>query len=1278
MSLFESDKERDMKKRQHWTEKPNYHNYHYEKVEYRPKKKPTLGLPIEAKKEEILNLIEKEQVVIISGETGCGKSTQVPQYLYSQYASKGQRCNIICTQPRRLAAINIAKRVAYEMGTQVGKIVGYQVGLNPVFSNETAILFVTTGIFLQRLIHEQTLNEFTHVILDEVHERDLNNDFSMAAVKYILQGESKVKIILMSATFDTMLFSLYFSPESIKNIDTTIKFACAANSEEGKKPIVPRVNAWDENDSEDQPAPTKALQWAEEVYHEEEEEQRKRDIARLTKGGNMASVVKIAEHKFKIDYYYLDELRGFGNIGKLPTVQQMYGNLANYFDSRKPRFLPECVSIAANLIVNIFHLGNYFKDKDEDKKTILVFVPGFAEIFELMQEIQEICPSEEIKKQLILLPLHSTIPDEEQSKIFNSVPKECRKIIIGTNIAESSITIPDLSCVIDFCLTKENYFNKFNNNEKLELAWASQASCTQRAGRAGRVADGEVYRLVPHHFYNHMQQFSTPEMRRSPLDKLILQIKTWNYKEPKALLGAAIEPPQLSDVEQAVRRLQDAGAITLPTSAQPTGQITFLGNIYCDMPCDIRVTRLCMFGLLFGCMKQAIIMASIIQQEKSLFIESQSYIDPIRLHRKFMLADPEADSDLIAYYNAYAVWHKTFIAKQEVSFPGFYKKRFTSEKGEIAWCRDQGLNLVTLKEAYRLIQELKDRFYAFGLNEELVEMDIDATCPKGYDKWTILKICIAGAFYPRYIKPHHYDLKIVKQEELKRQNLGFPTPHTILLTEAKDSDPHIVKNYFEQFGTIEKLERKETAYILEYTVASERKATLHATKLGSRNSKKEYIKPWNATKAQEEAYSHIRMLKVCSPYQVIFTNILDRDRVEIEFDSLHNGAIEYNTSCVHSNVYIAFDYYERRGKLLAKHITRISDIPMIDTLLVILFAPYITFIPDSTNTSYDAAIAQSQSYSDRKAQLHFTHWFSSVDLKSVNEIRRSISAILSNRDKVTEQRKIGIAEKVAKFLFTKRLLRPIYSRWDHLLYNPEEIKPHLDEYDIKTIDILSATKENQIILPPLKPLKIKEDRRLWTDEGKKALETVYNQIAQKKINLVKDFDRFVLKYKQKEAYVQCAQCRCFLFSLRNLEPTPTEKNYFRLKNSFCFDASKSIAENEKNDFVKMHQHFAEGWGQCANKHVFMLLLSDEFYVNEKSPVVIILPDLSELPWNSQTMANNFSDVFIKEKQIMEDRELSNENLWCPICEYQFNDPQNMILHSRSKQHADNLQEFLEI
>ncbi len=269
----------------------------------------------------ITELIAAQQVVIISGETGCGKSTQVPQYIYRSCRQRGERCRVICTQPRRLAAINLARRVASEMDCKVGSTVGYQVGMNPVFHEDTSILFVTTGIFLQRLIHEQSLKHYTHVVLDEIHERDLNSDFSMVAAKYILKTEPQAKIILMSATFDTQLFSLYFAPDSIKNIESTVYLGEEKGDPGEPNPV---ADSWGEAVAEEEKASVPAAQWAAEVPRDNTAEMRHRDIDRISRGERLAPVVCINEHKFDIKFHYFEDLQKVLPRSD-PAIQSVFG-----------------------------------------------------------------------------------------------------------------------------------------------------------------------------------------------------------------------------------------------------------------------------------------------------------------------------------------------------------------------------------------------------------------------------------------------------------------------------------------------------------------------------------------------------------------------------------------------------------------------------------------------------------------------------------------------------------------------------------------------------------------------------------------------------------------------------------------------------------------------------------------------------------------------------------------------------------------------------------------
>jgi HrpA-like RNA helicase len=190
-----------------------------------------------------------------------------------------------------------------------------------------------------------------------------------------------------------------------------------------------------------------------------------------------------------------------------------------------------------------------------------------------------------------------------------------RKVIIATNIAESSITIPDIKYVIDFMVTKELYYDPVSKSESLQLHYSSKASSIQRKGRAGRVADGFVFKMCSKQFYeNGIPEYPKPEMQRCPLEKLILQIKLWGSYEPEQILGRAIQPPEFRDICNAIKNLQQTGALTFPppnAGLDFKPKITALGKIFVNLPCDIKITRLFLLGMVMKCMHQAIIIGSL-------------------------------------------------------------------------------------------------------------------------------------------------------------------------------------------------------------------------------------------------------------------------------------------------------------------------------------------------------------------------------------------------------------------------------------------------------------------------------------------------------------------------------------------------------------------------------------------------------------------------------------------------------------------------------------------
>ena len=216
--------------------------------------------------------------------------------------------------------------------------------------------------------------------------------------------------------------------------------------------------------------------------------------------------------------------------------------------------------VASILICDIIDKQNTFSDDlDEDKRGILVFLPGLHEIFEFIDFIRDFYPSQWLTNHLELIPLHSSLSQDEQDKAFRNVAfmKGRRKVIIATNIAESSITIPDIKYVIDFMLTKELYYDPVSKSESLQLHYSSKASSKQRGGRAGRVADGFVFRMCSQAFFeNGIPEYPKPEMQRCPLEKLILQVKLWGSYTPEEILGRAIQPPEKRDISNAIKNLQ--------------------------------------------------------------------------------------------------------------------------------------------------------------------------------------------------------------------------------------------------------------------------------------------------------------------------------------------------------------------------------------------------------------------------------------------------------------------------------------------------------------------------------------------------------------------------------------------------------------------------------------------------------------------------------------------------------------------------------------------------
>lgn len=639
-----------------------YDNYSFEH-KYDPK------LPITQTRDEVILTIESNQVTIIQGSTGSGKTTQVPQFILDHYAAKGEYCNIIVTQPRRIAAMSIAKRVCQERDWPLGSICGYQIGMEMKASEDTRILYCTTGVLREKLIGKKNMHQFTHVILDEVHERNQESDFALLVAKKLLRTNSQhVKVILMSATMNCEEFASYFA-----------------------LPV--------------------------------------RDLL------ESAPVVSVEGQVFKVSEFFADNLEP---LGKLPQ-----------FEDGKPELHHEIVDIAVKLIQEFDKLEVKEQGIDQStgfatvRGTVLVFLPGIHEICFMLEKLRTI----ETKHHLTLIPLHSTITIDEQSRVFEKPQRSFRKVILSTNIAESSITVPDIKYVIDFCLTKNLVCDVNTHYTHLQLEWASHSNCIQRKGRAGRVSQGRAYYMVTKDFYeNFMADYSIPEMQRCPLNTLVLKTKLLDMGEPMVVLSQALSPPDLAAIEKTILELKQVGALCITSNGvvkRFDGDLTFVGRVLADLPVDIHLGKLMVLGYVFGLLEETIIIAAALSLKSIFATPFQSKMEAF-MH-KYRWASG-SQSDCQAILQAYRVWER---CKQLQEFQ-------RSGRTERQWGEKHFIQTRRINEVHELVSELRQRLEKFNLvkvkprsevNQQVTNEEPGELTPKDS---LFLKIIMCGAFYPSY------------------------------------------------------------------------------------------------------------------------------------------------------------------------------------------------------------------------------------------------------------------------------------------------------------------------------------------------------------------------------------------------------------------------------------------------------------------------------------------------------------------------------------------------
>ncbi|KAK6359778.1 Cyclin-dependent kinase catalytic subunit [Orbilia brochopaga] len=471
------------------------------------------SLPIYAFRDELLAAVEQYQVLIIVGETGSGKTTQIPQYLHEAgYTKNGQKVG--CTQPRRVAAMSVAARVADEMGVKVGKEVGYSIRFEDQTSDKTVLKYMTDGMLLREFLTEPDLGGYSALMIDEAHERTLHTDILFGLVKDIARFRPELKLLISSATMDAQKFAAYFDDAPIFNIPG---------------------------------------------------------------------------RRYPVDIHYTSQ----------PEANYLHAAITTIFQ----------IHISA------------------PKGDILVFLTGQDEIEAAQQNLEETARKLGSKiKELIVAPIYANLPSELQSKIFEPTPEGARKVVLATNIAETSITIDGIVYVIDPGFVKENVYNPKSGMESLVVTPCSRASANQRSGRAGRVGPGKCFRLYTKWaYYNELDENTTPEIQRTNLNSVVLLLKSLGIND---LIGFDfMDPPPAETLIRALEQLYALGALN------DKGELTKIGRQMAEFPTDPMLAKAILAADKYGCVEEVLSIISMLGEASALFYrpkDKKLYADQAR------------------------------------------------------------------------------------------------------------------------------------------------------------------------------------------------------------------------------------------------------------------------------------------------------------------------------------------------------------------------------------------------------------------------------------------------------------------------------------------------------------------------------------------------------------------------------------------------------------------------------------------------------------------------
>ncbi|MFC8598577.1 ATP-dependent RNA helicase HrpA [Isoptericola sp. NPDC057191] len=574
-------------------------------------------LPVSARRDDIAAAIRDHQVVVVAGETGSGKTTQLPKILLE--LGRGRKGQIGHTQPRRIAARSVAERVAEELGTELGGVVGYQVRFTDTSSSDTLVKVMTDGILLAQIQRDPDLLAYDTIVIDEAHERSLNIDFLLGYLSRLLPRRPDLKLVITSATIDSERFAAHFSPSHLAEI---------GGAPEAVVDVLP----------------------------------------------DAAPVVEVT--------------------GRTYPVEIRWRPLSPDTDPDAPA---KKKGEEKDLVTGIVEACDELMR--EGPGDILVFLSGEREIHDaedaLEGHLKDRVRDAKRPDHVEILPLYSRLSAAEQHRVFQSHPG--RRIVLSTNVAETSLTVPGIHYVVDPGTARISRYSKATKVQRLPIEPISQASANQRSGRSGRVADGVAIRLYSEDDFLGRPEFTEPEILRTSLASVLLQmISVGVVSTPDDVARFPfVEPPDTRAVRDGVQLLAELGA--LETSDGAT-RLTEVGRTLAQLPMDPRLARMIIEGARRGVAREVAIIAALlsIQDPRERPAESRAQAD--QLHARFT----DARSDFLTALN---LWEYVRGQQHELGSSAFRRL-----------CKAEYLNFLRIREWQDVVAQLREMSKPLGID----------------------------------------------------------------------------------------------------------------------------------------------------------------------------------------------------------------------------------------------------------------------------------------------------------------------------------------------------------------------------------------------------------------------------------------------------------------------------------------------------------------------------------------------------------------------------------